>query len=45
MKAFPLSMLELSTYEASTMELAFMGHNIVLTLDPDTPGRGRRAVR
>jgi hypothetical protein len=31
-KAFPLSMLELSAYEANTMELAFMGHNIVLTL-------------
>lgn len=31
-KVFPLSMLELSTYEASTMELAFMGHNIVLAL-------------
>jgi len=29
-RAFPLSVLELSTYEASTMELAFMGHNIVL---------------
>jgi hypothetical protein len=29
-KAFPLSVLELSTYEASCMELAFMGHNIVL---------------
>lgn len=29
-KAFPLSVLELSTYEANTMELAFMGHNIVL---------------
>jgi hypothetical protein len=31
-KAFPLSVLELSTYEANTMELAFMGHNIVLAL-------------
>ena len=31
-RVFPLSMLELSTYEASTMELAFMGHNIVLAL-------------
>jgi hypothetical protein len=31
-KAFPLSMLELSAYEANTMELAFMGHNIVLAL-------------
>lgn len=31
-RAFPLSVLELSTYEASTMELAFMGHNIVLAL-------------
>jgi len=31
-KVFPLSVLELSTYEANTMELAFMGHNIVLTL-------------
>jgi len=31
-RAFPLSVLELSTYEASCMELAFMGHNIVLTL-------------
>lgn len=31
-KAFPLSVLELSTYEASTMELAFMGHNIVLAM-------------
>lgn len=31
-KVFPLSVLELSTYEASTMELAFMGHNIVLAL-------------
>lgn len=31
-KAFPLSLLELSTYEANTMELAFMGHNIVLAL-------------
>ncbi|MFW6010330.1 MAG: hypothetical protein ACOC9H_00275 [Gemmatimonadota bacterium] len=29
-RAFPLSVLELATYEASTMELAFMGHNIVL---------------
>jgi hypothetical protein len=29
-KAFPLSVLELSAYEANTMELAFMGHNIVL---------------
>jgi hypothetical protein len=29
-KVFPLSVLELSTYEASCMELAFMGHNIVL---------------
>ncbi len=29
-KSFPLSVLELSTYEASCMELAFMGHNIVL---------------
>jgi len=26
----PLSMLELTAYEANTMELAFMGHNIVL---------------
>jgi hypothetical protein len=31
-KAFPLSVLELSAYEANTMELAFMGHNIVLAL-------------
>jgi hypothetical protein len=31
-KKFPLSMLELTTYEANTMELAFMGHNIVLAL-------------
>jgi hypothetical protein len=31
-KVFPLSMLELTAYEANTMELAFMGHNIVLTL-------------
>ena len=31
-KVFPLSMLELSTYEANTMELAFAGHNIVLAL-------------
>jgi hypothetical protein len=31
-KPFPLSVLELTTYEANTMELAFMGHNIVLTL-------------
>lgn len=31
-KVFPLSMLELSTYEANTMELAFTGHNIVLAL-------------
>ena len=29
-KAFPLSILELTTYEASCMELAIMGHNIVL---------------
>ena len=29
-KEFPLSVLELSTYEANCMELAFMGHNIVL---------------
>ncbi|HSJ23059.1 MAG TPA: hypothetical protein VK929_00140 [Longimicrobiales bacterium] len=29
-KVFPLSVLELSTYEANCMELAFMGHNIVL---------------
>jgi hypothetical protein len=29
-KAFPLSVLELSAYEANTMELAMMGHNIVL---------------
>jgi hypothetical protein len=31
-RAFPLSVLELSTYEANTMELAFMGHNMVLAL-------------
>jgi hypothetical protein len=31
-KAFPLTVLELSAYEANTMELAFMGHNIVLAL-------------
>jgi hypothetical protein len=31
-KAFPLSVLELSAYEANTMELAFMGHNMVLAL-------------
>jgi hypothetical protein len=31
-KAFPLSVLELITYEANTMELAIMGHNIVLAL-------------
>jgi hypothetical protein len=31
-RAFPLSVLELSAYEANTMELAFMGHNIVLAL-------------
>jgi hypothetical protein len=31
-KVFPLSMLELSGYEANTSELAFMGHNIVLAL-------------
>jgi hypothetical protein len=31
-RAFPLSVLELSAYEANTMELAFVGHNIVLTL-------------
>ena len=31
-KVFPLSILELTTYEANTMELAFMGHNIVLAL-------------
>ncbi|MEX2535332.1 MAG: hypothetical protein WD273_06980 [Trueperaceae bacterium] len=29
-KVFPLSVLELTTYEASCMELAMMGHNIVL---------------
>lgn len=29
-KAFPLSVLELSAYEANCMELAFIGHNIVL---------------
>jgi hypothetical protein len=31
-RVFPLSVLELGAYEANTMELAFMGHNIVLTL-------------
>jgi hypothetical protein len=31
-KVFPLTVLELSAYEANTMELAFMGHNIVLAL-------------
>jgi hypothetical protein len=31
-KKFPLSVLEQSTYEANCAELAFMGHNIVLTL-------------
>ena len=30
-KKFPLSMLEQSAYEANCAELAFMGHNIVLT--------------
>ncbi len=30
-KTFPLSVLELGAYEASCMEAAFMGHNIVLT--------------
>lgn len=29
-KVFPLSLLELSAYEANCMELAFIGHNIVL---------------
>ncbi|MEX2542389.1 MAG: hypothetical protein WD314_11300 [Trueperaceae bacterium] len=29
-KVFPLSVLELTTYEASCMELALIGHNIVL---------------
>lgn len=31
-KVFPLSVLELTAYEANAMELAFMGHNIVLAL-------------
>jgi hypothetical protein len=31
-KVFPLSVLELSAYEANTMELAIIGHNIVLAL-------------
>jgi len=31
-KVFPLSMLEQSAYEANCAELAFMGHNIVLTM-------------
>jgi hypothetical protein len=31
-RVFPLSVLELATYEANTMELAFTGHNIVLAL-------------
>lgn len=31
-KVFPLSVLEQSAYEANCAELAFMGHNIVLTM-------------
>ncbi|TVP56424.1 MAG: hypothetical protein EA351_07845 [Gemmatimonadales bacterium] len=31
-KPFPLTVLEQSAYEANCMELAFMGHNIVLTM-------------
>jgi hypothetical protein len=31
-KVFPLSMLEQSAYEANCLELAFMGHNIMLTM-------------